>query len=79
MTAGLPDAAEPPFGMTDLEEHLRADNGAEVGAAILSRLAQLDGDIGAMVRRGLAPDDFRRAKAIQGAIAAAQGFLTRRR
>lgn len=73
------EAAEVPVGMTDLEERLRADDGGEVRAAVLSRLAQLDGDIGAMVGRGLTQDEFSRAQAIRGAVAAARGFLTKRR
>ena len=67
------DAAD--FGMTDLEERLRADDG-ELRAATLSHLAQLDRDIGAMVGRGLARDEFLRAQAIRGGILAARNFLT---
>lgn len=69
------DAAGAVFGMTDLEERLRTDDGA-VRAAVLSRLAQLDRDIGAMVGRGLTRDEFHRAQAIRGAVLAARDILT---
>lgn len=63
------------FGMTSLEERLRMDDGG-VRAAVLSRLAQLDRDIDAMVGRGLARDEFHRAQAIRGAVLAARDVLT---
>ena len=68
-------AAGDVFGMTDLEERLRTDDG-EVRAAVLSRLAQLDSDLGAMVGRGLTRDEFHRAQAIRGAVVAARNVLT---
>lgn len=78
MTTGAQRDDGVPFGMTDLEERLRSDGGDQVRAAVLSRLAQLDRDIGDMVRRGLAREEFHRAEAIQGAVAAASGVLIKR-
>lgn len=79
MSLQAPPTHGAPSGMTDLEERLQASDGAEVRAALLSRLAHLDGAVGAMVRRGLARGGFERAQAIQGAIQAAQNFLAKRR
>ena len=79
MRAEPSTAADLPFGMTDFEERIRADDAGEVRAAVLSRLAQIDRDIGAMVRRGLSPEEFRRAQALLSAVAAARDFLTIRK
>ena len=70
------DAARAVFGMTDLEERLRADDRGELHGTILSRLAQLDREIGGIVGRGLAPDEFHRAQVMRGAVLAARNFLT---
>lgn len=65
--------------MTELEERLGAEDATEVRAAVLSRLVHLDDAVGVMVRRGLTQEEFRRAQAVRGAVAAARNFLAMRR
>ena len=78
MPVEFPPAAQTQVAMTDLDDRLQGHDGPEVRMAVLSRLAQLDGDIGAMVQRGLTRDEFQRAQAVRGALQAARNFLAKR-
>ena len=73
---GASAAAEPGFGMTDLEERLQGTEGPALHAAVMSRLTQLDEAFGAMVRQGLGPEQFKQAQALSRALVAARSFLS---
>ena len=71
-------AAPSRVAMTDLDDRLQADDGSRFRTEVLSRLTQLDAELGAMVARGLTRDEFQRAQAVRGAVQAARNFLAKR-
>ena len=65
------------FGMTDLEEALRAPGGQEVAKALLKRFNSLDEALSSRIAGGLPPDAFARATVIRNSLAAASNILIR--
>lgn len=65
------------FGMTDLEERLGGDNGAEVRAEIAASLAAMAQVLLKARDAGLGPEDFRKAQAAHAAVTAAHDVVTR--
>ena len=65
------------FGMTDLEEKLRAPGGEELAAALLAQFSALDAAFSARIAAGLSPDDFAHATVIRNSLAAASNLLIR--
>ncbi|WP_341367275.1 EscE/YscE/SsaE family type III secretion system needle protein co-chaperone [Yoonia sp. BS5-3] len=64
------------FGMTDLEERLASNEGAEVKTEILGKLAMTGEDIAQKINSGLHPDEFKKAQAVYQALAAAHEIVT---
>jgi hypothetical protein len=67
----------PGFGMTELEEALRAPGGAAVARDLLRRFIMLDEQIKSQIASGLSPDMFAKATVIINSLAAARDVLLR--
>jgi hypothetical protein len=65
------------FGMTDLEEAVRAAGGSVVAKALLERFSSLDEALSARIAGGLPPDAYTRATVIRNSLAAASNILIR--
>ncbi len=63
------------FGMTELEERLRAEDAATVKVEALRQLAGMRDRLEAARGDGLSPDDFARSERLVIALAAARAIL----
>jgi hypothetical protein len=64
-----------PLGMTDLEEALRGSDGRAVASSLIERFTTLIEAYSLRIKTGLAPDEFKRAEAILGALASAREIV----
>lgn len=63
------------FGMTDLEERLRAQDATAAKVEALEQLAAMRDRLEAARGDGMSPDDFARSERIVTALAAARAIL----
>lgn len=63
------------FGMTELEERLRAEDATAVKDEALKQLATIHGQLDDARNSGLAPDDYARSDTLVSALAAARAIL----
>ena len=71
----VPATAAPGFGMTDLEEALRAPGGTQLGANLVARLDALLAQADAEAKAGLQPEQFARTVTARNALAAARDIV----
>ena len=64
-----------PFGMTDIEERLRAPDGEEYRKRLLDSLEDLDSRLSSKMAPGLAPDEFERVRLLRQAVASAREIV----
>lgn len=64
------------FRMTDLEEHLAAQDGVTVQLDILNRLSETGQNIGQKIANGLPSDEYQKAQCIHQALAAAHEIIS---
>ena len=63
------------FGMTDLEERLKAPGGEELQVSIVRRLEELGKETKERLDQGLQPDEYAIAETTYGALAAAHDIM----
>jgi len=65
------------FGMTDLEERLAGEDGAEIRKEIAAKLAEKAGELRKLMDAGLAPEEYEKATRAHTGLAAAYDIITR--
>lgn len=75
MTDALP--AQTAFGMTELEEKLKGQNGKIVVQTVLERLDRLKDDLTSSQREGLSLNEYSQSEVIINAVAAARSIVIR--
>jgi Type III secretion system, cytoplasmic E component of needle len=74
-TEDSPISAPFDFGMTDLEEQLRAAGGERKRAEVIDRFSALDHQIASVMLSGIPPEEFQRGRILREAIAHAQKII----
>ena len=64
------------FRMTDVEERLSSDDGANVKSEILNRLETLGQEVDQKTKVGLPTEDFQKAQKLYQALAAAHEIIS---
>jgi Type III secretion system, cytoplasmic E component of needle len=74
-TEDSPISAPFDFGMTDLEEQLRAADGEQKRAEVIDRFSALDQQIASIMLGGIPPEEFQRGRILREAIAHARKIV----